>query len=74
MDRPIRSWPTFVFGIIVLAIGLAVVVSELTSLDFDQTAPVAGLAGGAVVLIAAIMAPRSPPANTVESATEPGDR
>ena len=50
---------TFAFGMLLVAGGLAVAIADLTSLDFDETASVAALAGGAVVLIAATMAPRT---------------
>ena len=49
---------SFVFGVLLIAIGLAVVVDELTSLSFGATASVAGLAAGAVVLVAAVAAPK----------------
>lgn len=58
MNRAILSMPRFTFGVITLAIGLAVVVAELTSMRFDETGSVAGLAGGVVVLVAATLAPR----------------
>lgn len=65
--------PTFVLGIVILSTGLALVVSDLTALSFVETGSVAGLAGGAVVLVAAIMAPRhdevpdpEPPEPTVD--------
>lgn len=50
--------PRFTFGVIMLAVGLAVVVAELTPMQFDETGSVAGLAGGVVVLVAATLAPR----------------
>ena len=58
MDKPIQSMPTFVIGVILVALGLAVVVAELTPLGMAETASVSGLAAGAVILVAAVMAPR----------------
>lgn len=58
MDRPIRSMPLFVYGLIAIGTGLAVLVSGLTTIRFGAAASVAGLACGSVWLVAAVLAPR----------------
>lgn len=59
MDRRVRSIPTLAFGVGFLAIGLAVVVADSTSLAFGATASVAALAGGVLILVALLFAPRN---------------
>ncbi|MEL7155076.1 MAG: hypothetical protein AAFN30_00600 [Actinomycetota bacterium] len=50
---------TLVAGIIFIAVGLAVVVDELTGLSFGQTSSLAGLVGALAVLAAAVLRARA---------------
>jgi hypothetical protein len=59
VDRSIRSLPTFVLGLALVAFGLAVAVAEASPLNLAQTASVSALAAGVVALVAIIAAPRA---------------
>lgn len=61
--REIRSVSSLAFGVALIALGLTVVVRELTPLGFGQAAPVAALVGGIAVL-AAVSGRARPPAGS----------
>lgn len=54
----LRSLLAFASGVVMLAVGLAAVVSDLTPLALEQTLSVAALAAGVVLLVALVAAPR----------------
>lgn len=54
----IRSFFSFGVGLMLGALGLSALVSELSPLNFLQAGSVATLAAGAVLLIALVRAPR----------------
>lgn len=56
----VRSMVAFSFGVILFAVGVATVVSELSPLELDQTLSVGALAAGVVLLVALVAAPRRP--------------
>ena len=58
-DRePVRSFFSFGVGVVLMAIGLSAMVSELTPLSLLQAGSVAVMAAGAALFVALVAAPR----------------
>ena len=57
--RPIRSMPTFIAGVVCIAVGLAAGIAELSTLTFGQSVSVTFLVG-AVVVMGALIAQSRP--------------
>lgn len=57
-DRGIRSFISFATGLVLVAIGISILVSELAPLRFAQPASIAVLTAGAILFGALLGAPR----------------
>ena len=68
----VRSFFSFGVGLILSAVGLSALVSELSPLSFLQAGSVATLAAGAVLLTALVAAPRRGRATNPNSGNQAG--